>query len=325
MSKLAIATIITADHLDKALAAYESISRFSPDIPYHILVVDHKNFERIHYKKKNITIHTLADIQNVVSLETRLLCNKYGEHLYKAVDKSYYSQFHKDVRLHPSDCLRWSLKPVLLRALLKSYDMVMFTDCDLFFYEDFRFLVQNAEPFAMTLSPHWRNPFPGPISNYMPNEFIYNYVHGIYNAGFLIVTKLANKILEWWTEMVIHNCAIDRENGVFVDQKYLDIVPIYFKDVDIIKHYGCNVATWNKEYLKRSVEDGKVFVTPITENDKWPVVFVHYSGITINHIESGLEPQLDGLYEEYYRTLTDIRRELVRLDLKKCISIKLND
>jgi hypothetical protein len=93
------------------------------------------------------------------------------------------------------------------------------------------------------------------------------------------------------------------------------VVPLYFDDVGIIKHPGCNVAGWNLYYLKRGNTDGEVTI------NSEPVVFIHYSPVTIHKIEGGEDFMLQGHLKEYEKKLFDIRVDLTRRGLKFCISI----
>ena len=59
---------------------------------------------------------------------------------------------------------------------------------------------------------------------------------GTYNLGFIALCKgeTTNKLLMWWMQKLYLNCIIDIPNGLFVDQKWIDLVPAYFEDVYIL-------------------------------------------------------------------------------------------
>jgi hypothetical protein len=45
--------------------------------------------------------------------------------------------------------------------------------------------------------------------------------------------------------------AKDPSHGQFVDQTHLNLLPIYFDHVKILKHRGCNVANWKQVECRR--------------------------------------------------------------------------
>ena len=67
-----------------------------------------------------------------------------------------------------------------------------------------------------------------------------------------------------------------------MDQRYLDAFPVYFDGVKIIKHLGCNIAQWNTDYLKREAMGANILI-----NGRWPLIFIHFSAVTIDNIEHG--------------------------------------
>ena len=64
--------------------------------------------------------------------------------------------------------------------------------------------------------------------------------HGVYNLGFLAVSRSeeALKMLTWWAERLYLYCYDDMANGIFTDQKWIDLAPCFFnvKITKIEKH-----------------------------------------------------------------------------------------
>jgi hypothetical protein len=69
-------------------------------------------------------------------------------------------------------------------------------------------------------------------------------------------------------------CVVDLSNGYFVDQKFIDFVPIFFKNIFVEKDVGYNVAYWNLHSRRISRENGAWMC-----NDS-PLYFFHFSGYT---------------------------------------------
>ena len=59
---------------------------------------------------------------------------------------------------------------------------------------------------------------------------------GTYNLGFLVVTRQPDlaRFLGWWQEKLEFQCVVDTERGLFVDQKWIDLVPGLFPGVRIL-------------------------------------------------------------------------------------------
>src|SRR5258708_40264165 len=81
--------------------------------------------------------------------------------------------------------------------------------------------------------------------------------------------------LDWWKAHLVENCAVDLENGIFVDQKYCDLLPSYFDNVKLLKHPGYNVAYWNLLHRRvyRDRDSGEWRVNAV------PLRFFHFSGV----------------------------------------------
>lgn len=101
---------------------------------------------------------------------------------------------------------------------------------------------------------------------------------GIYNLGFLALNRTPRvlDIVRWWQRRLESQCVIDLPNGLFVDQKWADLLPSFIPDTLVLRHPGYNVAYWNLQ--QREVSRGP---------SGWvangvPLVFVHFSGNNLN-------------------------------------------
>ena len=72
--------------------------------------------------------------------------------------------------------------------------------------------------------------------------------YGLYNLGFIGVhrnTLSEFQFLDWWETRTLNLGFNDTSNGYFVDQLWINFVPLFFKNVKIISDLGYNVAPWN--------------------------------------------------------------------------------
>ncbi len=102
---------------------------------------------------------------------------------------------------------------------------------------------------------------------------------GVYNLGFLALNRCeeVNRILNWWHSKLSKDCRIDLDQGLFVDQKWVDMFPALLQDTVVLRHPGYNAAYWN--LMHRHI---KHVASTWLSNDK-PLRFFHFSGIDMGN------------------------------------------
>lgn len=252
--KRAFCTISTLSHVFKSKAMLESV-RSQTKADLFCLLTDKGSPEM---ENDGINYHSL-DVLN-------------GLHAKSIIEK------------YTGNPLRWSCKPLYIEYLLKQgYDAVIYGDNDLYFYASADFLFDKLESYDVLLTPHFY-----PIDyNENQDQLEANFRVGLFNAGFIGVSKNALPAMNWWAGCCKYNVKKAPGRGLFDDQKYLDLFPILFDRVEILKHRGCNVAAWNIRESKRSVENGEIM---LNASDK--LVFIHYNIFTIKSIVDGEDPIL---------------------------------
>ena len=244
-------TIITQSHLAWALALNHSLLQFDEDVKLCILITDCDKIESPH----------LVDFENISLLYLKDLSSS-------ALAKKIINKYKKQ-----SDVLRWALKPALMMYLLQMYEKVLYCDCDIFFCNSYQFLIEELNENHILLTPHWRT-IEAKVNTEQLEAVLWG---GIFNAGFVGANKNGYDALKTWADLCCYKCEKDRFNGCYDDQKYLDLLPIYFEKVKILSHKGCNLANWNIEICKRSLhKSGEVWI-----NEAFPVVFIHLTKSTI--------------------------------------------
>ncbi|QMV73494.1 glycosyltransferase [Comamonas piscis] len=98
---------------------------------------------------------------------------------------------------------------------------------------------------------------------------------GVFNLGFLAVGACpeAERIMAWWGGRLQYQCVNEPERGIFVDQKFMDLVPGFAADARILREPGYNLAYWNLHQRDLQMQGDGWTV------DGTPLRFFHFSGI----------------------------------------------
>ncbi len=168
--------------------------------------------------------------------------------------------------------LSTAVKPYALEYLLREHglDRIVYLDPDIEFFSPADDLFAHLRSCNIVLTPHLTEPI---ADDARPRELDI-LRSGAYNLGFLGLVNSPETIrmLRWWQQKVYDHCYVDLSEGLFVDQRWVDLVPGLFSGVAIIREPGYNVAYWNIGSRKPIKKGRRYYV-----QDR-PLVFFHYSG-----------------------------------------------
>jgi len=233
------------------------------------------------------------------------LLNLTGEAIAESIIHQYQGS---------SDKLRWSLKPVFMKFLLETgNEKLVYLDNDQYFYSDYRFLFDSLDEHSFLLTPHYYKHNPNKEQNWLEATFKV----GLYNAGFIGANKNALNTLQWWAECCNYRCEKNSWRGLFDDQKYLDLIPVIDEGAHIIRHTGCNLASWNNEWCERKIINGQLKI-----NEKFAVVFIHFNGFTVREILEGRDILLLPFLNEYIEVLKKYKSNFKIEELQSAKSMK---
>lgn len=154
--------------------------------------------------------------------------------------------------------------------------------CEKLFYFDPDIAVLNSmvpvlellDHADIVLTPHQIHPEPRAALQAIRDNEITSLSHGAYNLGFLALANRGEgrRCAEWWDDRLRDWCHDRKDIGVFVDQKWCDLIPCFFDNVKVLRDPGCNVASWNLSHRRLSIDDGG----QIRVNDV-PLRFFHFT------------------------------------------------
>jgi hypothetical protein len=259
----------------------DSFLRHHPGCKFYVLLVDRlpSDFERLAEQFEIITVEEL-DIANFPSVAFK----------YNILE------------------LNTNVKPTFLKALLaRDIDQVVYLDPDICIYRPLDSVFDALTKNAIVLTPHILSPVPD------DGRFELRLLSsGVFNLGFIAVKRCAetNRLLSWWENRCLNLGFNDPREGMFVDQKWVNLVPFFFDSVMILKNPGCNMAYWNLHERQLS-QDGDIWMVNLCS----PLEFFHFSGISVDGGEQiskhtdpfnlNNRPDLRSIFEDYRAQLID--------------------
>lgn len=217
-----------------------------------------------------------------------------------------------------------SVKASYFKYIFKSFpsaETICYLDPDILVYHSMEILENAFSENELLLTPHIMSPID--LDGKQPGENVFlNF--GMYNLGFLGVHRncIKNGFLDWWEKRILSVGFHDTLNGFFVDQLWINFVPLYYNKVKIFREPGLNAAPWNlhERTIKESNEK------EIKMMDGSPLYFYHFSSYRYNEPDKMSKyydrysfvthPELRRIYEDYRETL--MKNKIEELSVVPC-------
>lgn len=199
-----------------------------------------------------------------------------------------------------------AVKGPLLEALVeRGVDKIVYLDPDIAVFSPLDGVIADLDRASIVLSPHQLHPDEGEMAIF-DNE-VCSLQHGVYNLGFLAIRNDATsqRFATWFAERLRSYCYSEIERGLFVDQKWCDLVPAFFDNVGILRDPGYNVASWNISQRRVIVDrDGRILV------NGEPLRFFHFTklgpiGDVMTERYAGESLAVHELWSWYKRSVRD--------------------
>lgn len=153
-------------------------------------------------------------------------------------------------------------------------EKVFYFDPDIAVFNPMTPVVQLLDNHSIVLTPHQIDPDPASNRLAVRDNEVTSLGYGVFNLGFCAVRNdpEARRFADWWADR-LHDWCYDRVDiGVFVDQKWCNLVPCFFDNVKVLRDPGYNVASWNLSQRRLQFSaDGQVLV------NGQPLRFFHFT------------------------------------------------
>ena len=155
-----------------------------------------------------------------------------------------------------------------------SAEKIFYFDPDIAVFNSMDPIVDLLDTYSIVLTPHQVDPDPAGDQQAIRDNEITSLDYGIFNLGFLAVKNdsEAQRFSQWWSDRLYDWCHDRLDIGVFVDQKWCNLVPCFFDNVKVLRDPGYNVASWNLSQRKMRFNDDGIALI----NEK-PLRFYHFT------------------------------------------------
>ena len=186
--------------------------------------------------------------------------------------------------------LATAVKPYLLERLFDDgAERVIYLDPDIWVLRPLAPVLEGLDRGVTVLTPHIDRPLD---DGAIPGELTLLRA-GVYNLGFVGLRASAEtgRLLAWWQERLFDHCVDRVDLGLFVDQKWMDLAPLLFDGVAVLKQPGLNVAYWNLPHrvVTRAVDrDAEKTEPPVDTGylaNGEPLYFFHFSGLDPERVD----------------------------------------
>lgn len=301
MSKNVAFTICAKNYIGLAQILEKSIKKNNPELDFFIIVADEFTLEDEGLLKEN------GDIINQSILTAKEILDYSSEAWTELSFKYNLTEFCTAIK---PKCFSYFFAS-------KKYEKVIFFDPDIMIFNSLKSIYDDLENYSMILTPHLID-IETSANGMSDNGMIST---GVFNLGFLALKNndSSKKMLDWWNFRLLERCYIDFNKGYFTDQKWMNFLPGYFdnKDVLVTHDLGMNVAPWNFCERKLSKKENFYYITERNnESSLFKLIFTHYSGFDYKALINNeivhtsindlvIHPDLQPLFDEYGKMLNE--------------------
>jgi len=279
-----VCTLACANHLAKAIVLSRSVKKHNPDVTFVLFLLE---------KKVLPEVNKVPWFDRVFLVERDVKPAGFQHTAFK------YSRYES--------CSAFRAEALLY--LLETYqneNSLVFLDADIKVYAPLKKAEKLLEDHSILLTPHQLEPGNNPFT---VGEEMISLKDGIFNGGFLGISRCREsfEFLEWWSKRLADFCYVNYGQGLFLDQKWLNLVPCFFSRYHILKHPGYNLAAWNFSHRRLSCKESR---GELLVNNTHPLVFIHFSMLGNQWFNTRLYNYIPGAKDPLHRLIRDYIKEI---------------
>lgn len=235
-------TLFDSNYINKGIALYLSIERYTDDFMLYVMAMDRKCQNLLNgFGFKHIIVECIECIETGKLLDA------------------------KKNRSRAEYC--WTCGSVVTEHFFRTYKLpeITYLDSDLQFFCNPKIVDDEIKKANASIG--------------LSSHFINNTIFGTYCVQYVYFKRDKNgkACLEWWKDKCLDWCYSKLEDGKYGDQKYLDYFEKKFTNVYVIRNRGVGIANWNMEQYKYN----KGGMTLKCGDSEYPIVFFHYNGVNV--------------------------------------------
>lgn len=126
-------------------------------------------------------------------------------------------------------------------------EKLVYFDPDIAVFNRMDEVIDLLDPYSIVLTPHQTAPETRVDRRAIMDNEIASLNYGVFNLGFVAIANDSEgrRFAQWWDDRLRDWCHDRLDIGVFVDQKWCNLVPCFFDNVKVLRDPGYNVASWN--------------------------------------------------------------------------------
>ncbi len=253
--KKIIFTVVAKNYFASAITLGKSVSKYVSNCDFKVILCD--------------------------ELSEKLQLQEYEFEVIEAC-KLGIPDFEKISFLYDIVEMSTAIKPFTILYLMETlgYDKVLYLDPDTWVMDSLDDIFESLDNTDFVLTPHIVDL--GIVSSTNKEEHILN--RGVFNLGFLGIRKseTAYPFLHWWKDRLNTSCY--RDSTVFVDQKWVDFLPVFCSNYNVVRSKAYNIADWNYQERELGYRNEEYYV--LEANGQWEnIKFFHFSGIKVQKPE----------------------------------------
>lgn len=142
-------------------------------------------------------------------------------------------------------------------------EKLVYLDPDVAVFNSLSPIEYILDDYSIVLTPHQTDPELAHARISIQDNELASLQYGVFNFGFFAIRDddEANRFLNWWSARLDEWCHDRLDIGLFVDQKWANLIPCFFDSVKILRDPGYNVASWNLNTRKMLFdEEGRALI-----------------------------------------------------------------